>query len=287
MTYRGWFGRRKRWWPAGGMALLALCLMGIGLMGLTTDTAAQSSGGQICIRAFEDRNGNAQQDPGEPLITRGISASLLSVNGVIIDSRLMEDSPNAAQGTLCFQRLAAAQYTVRVTSASYAPTTQAEYVTAITETGEPVVFSYGAQVIQAAAPAVTGDAGNRFELSPEQQRSLLGRLLLSGLGAVVTMAVMGVIGVIIYVAFYRNSGDSGGSAAPMSRRSPAQAAPSQTPFPGEEPPIHDDDTGRIQTIRPDTDVPESRKGSAAPPDDDFQFDDEGDDPNAPFKPPQS
>lgn len=281
MTDRGWSVLPEQ---VTGIGVLLVLLMAF--IGLAGDGAAQSSGGQICIRAFEDRNANAQQDPGEPLITRGLSASLIDVNGVIVDSRLMEDSPNAAQGTLCFQRLAAGQYTVRVTSASYTPTTQSEYVTAITETGEPVVFPYGAQVIQVASPAVNPDTGNRFQLSADQQRSLLGRLLLSGLGAVVTMAVMGVIGVIIYVVFYRNSGESGGSpGAPMSRRSPAQAAPSQTPFPGNEPPISDEDTGRVQTIQPDTDVPNSSGGSSLS-DDDFQFDDE-DDPNAPFKPPQS
>jgi phage-related protein len=109
---------------------------------------AQSNNGQICIRAFEDRNGNSSQDANEPPITRSISVTISDSQGVIIETAMIEDSPNVTGGILCFQRLAAGSYTVRVTSAEYNPTTPNEFVIAIDNTGVPQVFTFGGQVIE-------------------------------------------------------------------------------------------------------------------------------------------
>jgi hypothetical protein len=96
---------------------------------------------------------------------------------------------------------------------------------------------------------------------------------------------MGVIGVIIYVLFFRGSGDSRDPAPDRAayRRSPANAAPPQTDFPGDEPPVRADDTGPVQTIGTDTDVPTDSGSSSGA----SNNDDDDDDPNAPFRPPQS
>jgi len=163
--------------------------------------AAQESGGQICLRAFQDRNANGLEDPGEPRITRGISATLADSQGVIIDTLLMEDSPNAASGTLCFQRLQAGQYNLRAVSADYNATTPSEFMTAITTTGTPQVFNFGGQFIAAAPPAAAAD--DPFTLTDEELRELTIRIIAASLGAIFVIGLMTVIGAIIYTLFYR------------------------------------------------------------------------------------
>src|SRR6185369_17943230 len=82
-----------------------------------TAVAAQQTGGQLCVRSFEDRNGNGKLDAGEPLLTRGVSINLLDAGGITVASALLDTSPTAAQGVVCFQFLASGQYSVEVTSA--------------------------------------------------------------------------------------------------------------------------------------------------------------------------
>jgi hypothetical protein len=48
------------------MATVILLLVG----GSSPVLAQAQSGGQFCVRAFEDRNGNQQHDGGEPFLTR-------------------------------------------------------------------------------------------------------------------------------------------------------------------------------------------------------------------------
>ena len=72
-------------------------LMLIAVLLTATGVSAQT-GGQFCVRSFEDRNGNSTLDPGEPLLTSGISANLLNAESVIVASALLADSPTAAPG---------------------------------------------------------------------------------------------------------------------------------------------------------------------------------------------
>jgi hypothetical protein len=58
--------------------------------------AAAQTGGQFCVRAFEDRNGSGARDGGEPLLTRGLAVNLLNAEGVTVASGLLESSPTAA-----------------------------------------------------------------------------------------------------------------------------------------------------------------------------------------------
>lgn len=173
--------------------LVLVCLAGSGLA---------QAGGQICIRAFEDRNGNGQEDPGEPRITRGISATLANQEGVIINTLLMEDSPNAAAGTLCFQRLEAGQYTLRVSSADYEGTTPNEFITAISGAGVPQVFNYGGRILQATSPTNSSENPD-FVLSNNEQQLLLERLFIAGVGAAIVLGAMAVVGALIAFFFYR------------------------------------------------------------------------------------
>lgn len=247
---------------------------------------AQQSGGQVCVRAFEDRNANALRDGGEPPIIRGISATLANSDNLIIDTRLMENAPTAAQGTLCFQRLDPDQYTVRVVSADYSATTENSFVSAVSATGIPQVFDYGAQVLAASAPTDDASSTTDFTLTPDEQRVLVLRLVVSGIGALIMSGFMVVVGAFIFFAFVRRrqpapyppTSTGQYPAAPTRQTDPhgipaVQQAGSDTSLPDTQPPVstlETDDDG-------DTSAPRAARG--------YLSDDEPED--SPFRPPRS
>jgi uncharacterized membrane protein YedE/YeeE len=265
---------------------LSLVLFFISLLGNAIGQA-QTSGGQLCIRAFEDRNGNAQDDTNEPRIQRRLSATLADANGVIVNSALMEDSLNAAAGTLCFQRLAAGQYTMRVVSAEYTFTTETEFITAITDTGIQT-FPVGGQLVVVAAPP-TASSGN-LQLTSAERQSLVRRMIFAGIGAAIVIGAMVVVGAVLYLLFLRRPAQpakyaTGTYPAVEAARSTGSMRPvllpvdaTDTPRSPRTPPAvqrveyEDDDTNRPQTT------------PRRPADDDFQFSD--DDPDAAYRPPQ-
>ncbi len=242
---------------------------------------AQTGGGQVCVRAFEDRNANGLQDANEPRITRGINVTLADEQNIIVASGLMEESPTAASGTYCFQRLEPGQYRLRVRSADYSATTPTEFLTALSGT-DVQVFEYGGQLIPAEEAPVTGTEPD-FTLSEAEQRGLLTRLVLSGGGALLVMAAMSVVGAIIYFLF--------------ARRSPAQVPYSTGTMPqvgvppstGAMPPVAGGPgygavtpaTNRPQMPMDDgTDIPQRPPSGETPPvEDDFDFDDPFDSPD--------
>lgn len=280
--------------------IIALLLM-LAIAGIA---AAQTSGGQMCVRgAFEDRNGNGQKDANEPPITRGLSASLMNAQGIIIDTMLMDNSPNASSGTMCFQRLEAGQYSMRVSSADYMATTTHEFIGVVSDTGIPVVFPYGGQVIPIEVPQTTDDP---LALSASEQQSTFIKFVFAAIGAVVIMGTMIVVGAIIYFAFLRNR---------QQAMPPTTGGYAPVPSTGSYAPISDtgsylhpslDDTDQGQhsehaddaaySMYEDTDLPQARQTVAAPPnpygdvdveDDDFSFEqDEEDDSNSTFRPPE-
>jgi hypothetical protein len=115
------------------------------LLGTWTIASAQS-GGQICVRAFEDRNGSGSLDSGEPLLIGGISVSLLDQSGTTVASGLLDESPTAAQGVICFQSLPAGQYSVVITS-SYVATTPETININLADDSLPTVVEYGGQLV--------------------------------------------------------------------------------------------------------------------------------------------
>lgn len=260
--------------------LLSLAIVGV--------SSAQSSGGQICVRAFEDRNGNGQQDANEPPITRGLTATLGDAQGVIIETALMENSPNASSGQLCFQRLAAGQYTMRVASADYNATTPSEFVTAVGDTGTPQVFSYGGQVIPLEIVPSSDSASGDLSLSPAEQQALLARVVFAGIGALVIMGAMAVVGALIYFFALRNPSPSPRATGQYAA---VPATGSYAPVPQQQYLAPDagyarlNDTDLPASRQDDTDAPKARPTAVSNPyakeDDGFQFED---DPDAPFKP---
>jgi hypothetical protein len=203
---------------------LLICTALALLLTLAAPALAQT-GAQFCVRAYEDRNGNQLLDPGEPFLTRDVAAALVDAGGVVIASALMDDSPTAAQGVICFQFLPPGQYSMQITSAVYTPTTP-DTVTASIGTGTlPTVVEYGARRADelTAAPAPTATGG--FAL-PD---SGVVRAGLSLLGALGVMVLMGIVGLFIYLVMGRTRPAPQPQAAAPARRPPTTGSGSLPP----------------------------------------------------------
>ena len=219
------------------------------LLLLASLSSAQSSSGQLCIRAFEDRNANASQDANEPPIVRGVSATLADATGLIIDSALMENSSTASSGTLCFQRLEAGQYTMRVSSADYTPTTPTDFTAAVSDSGIPQVLSYGGQLIPNAMPVTEG------EISPEARlQSTLVRSVFAGLGALLIMGAMTVLGALIYFFVLRNRQSP--TATGVYQAVPSTGQYAAVPSTGQYPAVANTPPTGVAPISDDTDMPD-------------------------------
>lgn len=219
------------------------------LLLLASLSSAQSSSGQLCIRAFEDRNANGSQDANEPPIVRGVSATLANATGLIIDSALMENSSTASSGTLCFQRLEAGQYTMRVSSADYTPTTPTDFTAAVSDSGIPQVLSYGGQLIPNAMPVTEG------EISPEARlQSTLVRSVFAGLGALLIMGAMTVLGALIYFFVLRNRQSP--TATGVYQAVPSTGQYAAVPSTGQYPAVANTPPTGVAPISDDTDMPD-------------------------------
>lgn len=210
------------------MILSALAL----LLALAGGAAASAqTGGQFCLRAFEDRNGDGILNPGEPFLTRDVAAALLDAGGIVIASALMDDSPTAAQGVICFQFLPAGQYTMQVTSAAYTPTTPDTVTAAIGAGTLPTVVEFGARrtdELAAAAVTPTAPAGGALTL-PD---SALARVGLSLLGALLVMGALAALGLLVYLLAVRPrpaAPATPASAAPPVRRTPTTGSGTMPP----------------------------------------------------------
>lgn len=178
-------------------------LLLVALLALLAGTVvAQTSRGQFCVRTYEDRNGNGQRDPGEPPFTSGVSVELTNADGVIIASQLLQNSPTAASGVVCFQQLAPGQYTVTANTADFEPTTDNSRTATIGDTSVEV-FDFGARRIVSEPTSAPASSGGE-----QSQRAFLQRIFVAGMGAAVVTGAMIVIGVILYFIFFYRRGST-------------------------------------------------------------------------------
>jgi len=170
-------------------------------------TAMAQSGGQICVRSFEDRNLNGALDAGEPLLTRGISANLLNSAGITIETALLDDSSRAAQGIMCFQFLEAGQYTVSLASADYNPTASNAFPANVTTTSVEI-FDFGATLAVSEPPLTTEELAQQAALERQGEISAAqwGRIFVAVAGGAIAFGVFTVLGVLIYAIFVRPRG---------------------------------------------------------------------------------
>ena len=159
----------------------------ITLLALACLIAQAQDRGQICLQAFADANEDGLRTDGEKPIARGVAASLLDERGITISAQLLEDSPYAAAGLLCFGQLPAGFYRVIISSSEYSATTATGAEAEVRPGYAPARIDYGAQPLTAAAPAtLTGFAA----LNPAAQQTLLAALALA-LSAIIGLSLLG------------------------------------------------------------------------------------------------
>ncbi len=229
------------------LLLLLICTIGLWIPA----TYAQETGdGQICVRAFEDRNSNGVFDPNEPPITQGIGVNLLNIQSVTIAAQLLEDSESAALGTVCFRELLAGDYTVLVTSADYTATTPTTFNAMVLPQSVPTRLDFGGEIITTNLSGVTPvDSGVSAE---DAQQQVLQGILFGAIGSIVVVFIMVIAGMFIYFAIFRRrmnrvlAMQGTGGFRPVTGQMPAYQ-PGTGPMPAYQP-----GTGPMQAMRPDT-----------------------------------
>lgn len=165
---------------------------------LASGLSAQENNGQFCVRAYEDLNGNSQRDAGEDLLAHSVGVEIYDVTGVVVNSAILDTSPTNAQGLICFQNLAAGQYTVKVTSAEYLATGLNNMTAMIGTSTLPAVFEYGGRRATVAVPDESASTSDTDEARDE-----LVRLAIAAGGGLFTMMIVAFIGFVIYLLVLR------------------------------------------------------------------------------------
>lgn len=176
--------------------VLFICL--VALMSQVT-LLGQGATGEFCVEAFEDRDGNGVHDAGEPFLTRGLSAQLSDANGIVIQTALIDNSPTAGRGLICFQA-PPAQYTLSITSSEFVATTTSNLTVNLAE-NDRLLLEYGGQRAQV-APAESANVDSDTADSDE----LRDRALIAGAGALIAMFITLLIGLFLYFIFLRGRG---------------------------------------------------------------------------------
>ena len=201
--------------------------------------------GQICVQVFDDGNQSGARDDSEVAIIRGIGAHLLNDVSVTIGSKLLEDSPYAADGLVCFDQLPAGDYLVILTSSEYIPTSAASVRAAVEPGSPPALIKVGVRLIDAAVP--DGSSATRGI----DARAAEG-LLLALIASAITAFLMGVVGVFLYFLVIRprlsvrRVARQRASAVPAMPAADITGLPPQPPVPGSSggpAPMHDPNRG--------------------------------------------
>ena len=194
----------------GGHArLLFICLSFV----LLPTTLAQETG-QVCAQSFEDRDGDGTRGPDETAIAHGVSAALRNLEGITFASRLMDDSPFAAEGILCFDDLPAGDYQISLRSAEYIMTTAAVFSASVSPGAAPALVEFGLQTLHVAEPS---PGASRLKIDAAPVEAVLRALA----GGLIVVAALSVIGMLTFLAIFR-------------RRRRALALPNRAPMSGDD-----------------------------------------------------
>lgn len=210
-----------------GLVLFYLFVVGAGIL-----TAQET--GQICVLSFDDQDESGVLDANEPPITQGVGISLLNERGVTIESQLLEDSPQAARGLVCFVGLPAGDYRVLLTSADHIAITSSSFQAAVVPGSVPVRFDFGVK------PLTSENATAAASLS-QTEWNLAGQgILLGAAAAVIVSGIMVIIGLLIYFAAFRPR---------MKRKRSRQApTPGHQPNEGISQPFRGEDTDQTSAV---------------------------------------
>jgi len=207
------------------------------LFSLTGILTIAQEDGQVCVRSFEDRNNNATFDANEPLITQGVGVNLMDASGITIDSKLLDDSPIAAQGMVCFQQLPMGDYTVLITSADYSAVTLTSFNALVVAGSVPVRFDFGGKLISADLDTSTS---TNTPTTADSQASAIQGLLFGVIGAIVVMGIMIMVGMLIYFGVFRRR---------LNRLTALQGTGSYRPVTGPMPAYQQPGTGSMPVYR--------------------------------------
>ena len=209
---------------------------------LMSSAVHAQSGGQFCVRSFEDTNANGKLDAGEALLTHGINVNLLNAQNITIASALLDKSPTAAQGVVCFQQLTTGQYTIDISSAEYKATTPASITTTINDGGLPTVVEFGGQAVVAPANNAGGNNAVPATVASTDTTQLV-RILIAAAGTLIVILGMGILGVIVYLlAFGRRQ------PAPDPRRTTGSMYAVDVRETGKMKTVNVSDTGRTKKV---------------------------------------
>lgn len=178
----------------GGIALRWLILLGLPFA-LALPASAQDAG-QVCALSFADRDADGLHAPDEVAIAHGVSASLQNAAGVTIASLLLEDSPFAADGLLCFDQLLAGDYQITLRSNEFSNTTSASFAASVNPGAAPPLVEFGLQPLPI--------AGSSRSPAPTAINAAAVNAVLRGLtGSLIMFLIMSLIGLLIYLLVFR------------------------------------------------------------------------------------
>ena len=166
-----------------------LCLFVLAAGGLR----AQETG-QICVLSFDDRNENGTRNASEPPITQGIGIHLLNTDSVTIESKLLENSPNAARGLACLEELPAGDYRVLLTSVDYNAIASSSFDAAVVPGAAPMRFDFGVKPLTSANSTAAAPAA----VSADGQNQALQGILFGTVASLAVGGLMFIIGLLIY-----------------------------------------------------------------------------------------
>ena len=205
-------GRLVRWLVQASLAFVLII------------TVAQDTG-QICLLAFVDRDEDGRRTESEAPLTRGVVASLLDERGVTIRSRLLEDSPYAAEGLLCFEELLAGKYGVIASSSEYNATTSTAAEATVRPGAPPARIDFGAKPLT--AEILPGVLTGLAALGDNAVQSLL---VAGGAFAALTI-MLSMLGTLIFALIMRRRRRAPVSAPPGGDMPVAERAIHQAPAP--------------------------------------------------------
>ena len=165
------------------------------LFTLAPPVPAQDTG-QVCAQSFEDRDADGLRDPDERAVAYGVGANLQNAAGVTIASLLLEDSPFAGDGLLCFDQLLAGDYQIILRSAEFSNTTSASFSASVNPGAAPALVEFGLRSPQVAE---SGRGANRIAIDAAAVAAVLRALI----GSLLVILVMSVIGLLIYIVVFR------------------------------------------------------------------------------------
>jgi hypothetical protein len=227
--------------------IFVICLL---LLGAGT-AFAQESSGQFCVRSYEDVNANGLFDTEtERLITRGVSVELLDSNGVVVGSAMLDKSPNASYGIICFYNLGQGEYSVLISSADYIATTD-RLVTQTVNTTAPTIIEFGARRMSSIETA--GTANSTSPTPGTTTNDMMLRMGVSAAGAAVIMVLFMLTGFVVFglrsrkpqrkpVNFSDESVRTMEPVPPVSAQDTPSSPEQAYAPPFQEPPISDEDT---------------------------------------------